>query len=64
MNAKRPMMPLPSAADALAGATVAWVATVCPDGQPLVFGAPFDGPMPGHHPAIPVHDDLLVKERP
>jgi len=58
------MMPLPSAADALAGATVAWVAMVRRHGQPRVFGRPSDGPMPGHHPAIPVHVDLLVKERP
>lgn len=28
--------------------------------RPSIFGAPFNGPMPGHHPAMPVHYDLHV----
>ncbi len=27
-------------------------------GRPSLFGVPFDGPMPGHHPGMPVHFDL------
>jgi hypothetical protein len=26
--------------------------------RPSLFGVPFDGPMPGHNPAMPVHYDL------
>jgi hypothetical protein len=28
--------------------------------RPSVFGHPFDGPMPGHNPTMPVHYDLHV----
>ena len=28
--------------------------------RPTLFGVPFNGPMPGHHPAMPVHYDLHV----
>jgi len=28
--------------------------------RPFLFGQPFDGPMPGHNPAMPVHYDLHV----
>ena len=28
--------------------------------RPSLFGVPFNGPMPGHHPAMPVHYDLHV----
>ncbi len=28
--------------------------------RPLLFGRPFDGPMPGHNPTMPVHYDLHV----
>ena len=28
--------------------------------RPSLFGHPFEGPMPGHNPTIPVHDDLHV----
>ncbi|MBA2720346.1 MAG: hypothetical protein H0U52_14075 [Chloroflexi bacterium] len=28
--------------------------------RPSVFGTPFDGPMPGHGPGMPVHYDLHV----
>ena len=28
--------------------------------RPSVFGQPFNGPMPGHNPAMPVHYDLHV----
>jgi hypothetical protein len=28
--------------------------------RPSLFGQPFDGPMPGHNPAMPVHYDLHV----
>ncbi|MBT2476796.1 hypothetical protein [Streptomyces sp. ISL-94] len=27
-------------------------------GRPTMFGLPFDGPMPGHEPGMPVHFDL------
>lgn len=27
-------------------------------GRPSLFGVPFDGPMPGHDPGMPVHFDL------
>ena len=27
-------------------------------GRPSLFGQPFDGPMPGHEPGMPVHFDL------
>ena len=30
------------------------------DDLPSLFGRPFDGPMPGHNPAMPVHYDLHV----
>jgi hypothetical protein len=30
------------------------------DDRPSVFGQPFDGPMPGHTPTMPVHYDLHV----
>jgi hypothetical protein len=30
------------------------------DDRPSVFGHPFDGPMPGHNPTMPVHYDLHV----
>ena len=30
------------------------------DDRPSLFGAPFDGPMPGHNPAMPVHYDRHV----
>jgi hypothetical protein len=30
------------------------------DDRPSVFSQPFDGPMPGHNPAMPVHYDLHV----
>jgi hypothetical protein len=28
--------------------------------RPSVFGHPFDGPMPGHNPTMPIHYDLHV----
>ena len=28
--------------------------------RPTLFGQPFDGPMPGHNPMMPVHYDLHV----
>ncbi len=28
------------------------------DGRPSLFGVPFDGPMLGHEPGMPVHFDL------
>jgi hypothetical protein len=28
------------------------------DDRPTLFGQPFDGPMPGHNPTMPVHYDL------
>jgi hypothetical protein len=28
--------------------------------RPSLFGVPFDGPMPGHNPTMPVHYDLHV----
>jgi len=28
--------------------------------RPSLFGQPFQGPMPGHHPAMPTHYDLHV----
>jgi hypothetical protein len=28
--------------------------------RPSLFGQPFDGPMPGHNPGMPVHYDLHV----
>lgn len=28
--------------------------------RPSLFGVPFNGPMPGHHPGMPVHYDLHV----
>ncbi len=30
------------------------------DDRPVLFGRPFDGPMPGHEPGMPVHYDLHV----
>lgn len=30
------------------------------DDRPLLFGVPFDGPMPGHEPGMPIHYDLHV----
>jgi hypothetical protein len=30
------------------------------DDRPSLFGAPFDGPMPGHEPGMPIHYDLHV----
>ncbi len=30
------------------------------DDRPTLFGQPFDGPMPGHEPGMPVHYDLHV----
>jgi len=30
------------------------------DDRPFFFGQPFDGPMPGHNPGMPVHYDLHV----
>ncbi|MFD2090675.1 hypothetical protein [Blastococcus deserti] len=30
------------------------------DDRPSLFGQPFDGPMPGHEPGMPVHYDLHV----
>ena len=30
------------------------------DDRPSLFGVPFDGPMPGHGPGMPVHYDLHV----
>jgi hypothetical protein len=30
------------------------------DDRPSLFGVPFDGPMPGHGPTMPVHYDLHV----
>lgn len=30
------------------------------DDRPALFGRPFDGPMPGHEPDMPVHYDLHV----
>jgi hypothetical protein len=30
------------------------------DDRPSIFGQPFDGPMPGHSPGMPVHYDLHV----
>lgn len=30
------------------------------DDRPSLFGRPFDGPMPGHDPGMPVHYDLHV----
>ncbi len=28
------------------------------EGRPELFGQPFDGPMPGHGPGMPIHFDL------
>jgi hypothetical protein len=28
--------------------------------RPSIFGQPFDGPMPGHNPTMPIHYDLHV----
>lgn len=28
------------------------------DDKPSLYGVPFDGPMPGHEPGMPIHDDL------
>jgi hypothetical protein len=28
--------------------------------RPSLFGQPFNGPMPGHHPGMPIHYDLHV----
>jgi hypothetical protein len=28
--------------------------------RPTLFGQPFDGPMPGHNPTMPIHYDLHV----
>jgi len=28
--------------------------------RPFIFGQPFDGPMPGHNPQMPIHYDLHV----
>lgn len=28
--------------------------------RPVIFGRPFDGPMPGHNPQMPIHYDLHV----
>ncbi|OKK21058.1 hypothetical protein AMK16_11855 [Streptomyces sp. CB00455] len=28
------------------------------EGRPTMFGLPFDGPMPGHTPGMPIHFDL------
>ncbi len=28
--------------------------------RPTLFGQPFNGPMPGHEPGLPIHDDLHV----
>ena len=28
--------------------------------RPSIFGVPFDGPMPGHNPTMPIHYDLHV----
>jgi hypothetical protein len=30
------------------------------DDRPVLAGHPFEGPMPGHHPGMPVHYDLHV----
>ena len=30
------------------------------DDKPSLFGQPFDGPMPGHSPTMPIHYDLHV----
>jgi hypothetical protein len=30
------------------------------DDRPSLFGVPFDGPMLGHSPGMPIHDDLHV----
>ena len=30
------------------------------DDRPSLFGVPFDGPMLGHEPGMPIHDDLHV----
>ncbi len=30
------------------------------DDRPSLFGQPFDGPMPGHEPGMPIHYDLHV----
>ncbi|MDP9434949.1 MAG: hypothetical protein M3P93_07050 [Actinomycetota bacterium] len=30
------------------------------DDRPFLFGQPFDGPMRGHEPGMPAHDDLHV----
>ncbi|MGB2571822.1 hypothetical protein ACPFP2_25710 [Micromonospora citrea] len=30
------------------------------DDRPTLYGVPFDGPMPGHEPGMPVHYDLHV----
>jgi hypothetical protein len=30
------------------------------DDKPSLFGQPFDGPMPGHNPTMPIHYDLHV----
>lgn len=30
------------------------------DDRPSLFGQPFDGPMPGHDPTMPIHYDLHV----
>jgi hypothetical protein len=30
------------------------------DDRPALFGVPFDGPMLGHEPGMPIHDDLHV----
>ena len=30
------------------------------DDQPTLFGQPFQGPMPGHNPTMPIHYDLHI----
>lgn len=48
----------------LGGVEYAWIDAdqdlATADDRPSLFGVPFDGPMPGHFPGMPVHYDLHV----
>lgn len=48
----------------LGGVEYAWIDAdqdlATDDDRPSLFGVPFDGPMPGHFPGMPIHYDLHV----